>query len=230
MTQQKILFVLTGHDRLGEAGDEKADKTGFHLFEAARPWVILKDAGFSIDIVTPEGGSAPIDPSSMDLDDADSKRFIDDPEVARRIRDSASLKSVDLESYDAIYFPGGHGTMWDLPNHPAVENATRSMYEAGKVVAAVCHGPAAIVNVRLSDGSWLVEGKRMSAFTDREERETGKDGMMPFMLSGLLAEHGAILESAENFEASVSIDGKLATGQNPASAAGVAEAIRDLLN
>ena len=229
MNNEKVLFVLTGHDRLGPAGDESADPTGFHLAEAARPWAVLTDAGYTVDFATPEGGKAPIDPSSKDMDDEDNARFMNDPRIAAVLENTPALADFDLDDYRAIYFPGGHGTMWDLPDNEAVQTAVREVFEAGKVVAAVCHGPAAFVNVKLSDNSWLVEGRKLSVFTDEEEREVEKASIVPFLLANKLEERGATIDKAENFEKAVSVDGCLVSGQNPASARGVGEAMRDLL-
>lgn len=229
MPERKILFVLTGHDRLGPAGDDAAPKTGFHLAEAAWPWKVLTDASFAVDFVTPDGGPAPIDPSSRKMDDPDNARFLDDSSVRRVLDDTPALSDVALDDYDAIYFPGGHGTMWDLPDNDAVQDAVRSMYEDGKVVAAVCHGPAALVNVRLSDGRWLVDGKTISVFTDEEEKSVDKDSVVPFLLASKLEERGATIARSDNFESSVSVDGRLVTGQNPASARELGERIRDLV-
>ncbi len=229
MPASRVLFVLTGHDRLGDATDASAEKTGFHLYEAAKPWGKLTDAGFDVVLVTPEGGPAPIDPSSADFGNADCLRFLDDPDVARAIERSPSLNDVNVDDFDAIYFPGGHGTMWDLPTSASVSSAVAAMHERGKVIAAVCHGPAALVNVRRSDGGWLVDGKTVSAFSDEEERATGKDMLMPFALASMLEKRGATLNIAPDFEACVSVDGQLVTGQNPASADGVADAIRQLV-
>jgi putative intracellular protease/amidase len=226
---RKILFVLTNHDRLGNPGDETAEATGFHLYEAAKPWATLVDAGFHVDIVTPKGGVAPIDPSSRESGEPESARFLNDAGVASAIESSRSLSDIDLSDYDAIYFPGGHGTMWDLPHDDAVRNAVAVMLDAGKVVAAVCHGPAAFVNAKLADGSWAVDGRDVACFTDDEERAVEKDTLMPFLLGTRLQERGANLIPAANFDASVAVDGTLVTGQNPASAPGVGEAIRDLV-
>ena len=225
----KILFVLTNHDRLGNPGDDAAEPTGFHLYEAAKPWTTLVDAGFDVDIVTPKGGVAPIDPSSRDSGEPENARFLNDSKVAAAIKDSRALADVDLDDYDAIYFPGGHGTMWDLPHDDAVCDAVAAMLDAGKVVAAVCHGPAALVNAKLADGSWAVDGKDVACFTDDEERAVEKDTVMPFLLGTRLQERGANLKPAANFDASVAVDGTLVTGQNPASAPGVGESIRDLV-
>jgi putative intracellular protease/amidase len=227
MQKRKILFVLTNHDKLGPADADSADATGFHLSEAATPWKVLTDAGFDVELATPAGGQAPIDPSSKDLDDDVNKAFLNDTEVRSKLAHTPSLDSINLDDYEAIYFPGGHGTMWDLPDSGNVQRAVRTMYENGKVVGAVCHGPAALVDVKLSDGSWLVDGKKVSAFTDEEEKAVDKDDVMPFMLASKLVERGAKHEKSANFEPSVSIDGNLVTGQNPASAKGVGEAIRD---
>lgn len=229
MSQKRVLFVLTNHDRLGAAGDEKADKTGFHLAEAARPWRVLTDAGIGVDIVTPKGGKAPVDPSSHDLDDADNNAFVTNSRVKAALADTQPLDAVDAGSYDAVYFPGGHGTMWDLPESEAVQAAVRSAYENGKVVAAVCHGPAALVNVKLSNGDWLVAGKTLSVFTDDEERAVEKEAIVPFLLASKLEERGATIDKADNFEKAVSVSDRIVTGQNPASAEGVGEAIRDAI-
>ena len=229
MTTHRVLFILTGHDRLGEVGDNSAEPTGFHLYEAAKPWCMLGDAGFEIDLVTPKGGKAPIDPSSAEFENEDCQRFLADPGIRSALEDSISLDDVDLDIFDAIYFPGGHGTMWDLPTNESVSAAVTAMYEHGKVVAAVCHGPAALVNARRSNGDWLVDGKTVSVFSNEEECATGKDMLMPFALATMLEERGATLNIAPDFEARVSVDGQLVTGQNPASAEGVAEAIRQLV-
>lgn len=229
MSKQRVLFVLTGHDRLGKAGDEQADKTGFHLSEAATPWKVLTEAGFDVDFATPEGGRAPIDPGSLDRDDKTNVAFLADAKVKNLINNAPALRAIDLTLYDALYFPGGHGTMWDLPDSEDVQNAARTMWEDDKVVAAVCHGPAALVNVKLSNGSWLVDGKTLSVFTDSEERAVEKDSVVPFLLGSKLKSRGATLESADDFDASVSVDGRLITGQNPASAQGVGEAVRDAI-
>ena len=227
MSNQRVLFVLTGHDRLGSSDDSSADKTGFHLSEAATPWQELTRAGIEVDFATPEGGRAPIDPGSLDRDDKTNVAFLENARVKNLIANAPALATIDLSRYDAIYFPGGHGTMWDLPDSEAVQRAVRTMWEDGKIVAAVCHGPAALVNVRLSDGSFLVDGKRMSVFTDAEERAVEKDSIVPFLLAETLEQRGASIAKADNFETSVSTDGRLITGQNPASAQGVGEAIRD---
>lgn len=229
MQSKKVLFVLTSHDRLGPAGDETAEPTGFHLAEAARPWKILRAAGHSIDLATPDGKAAPVDPSSLDLDDEDNAAFMNDGDIKRQLETPKTLGTVDLDDYDALYFPGGHGTMWDLPGNDAVQAAVRKMYEDGKIVAAVCHGPAALVNVKLSNGRWLVDGKTLSVFTDDEERAVEKDTVVPFLLGSKLRERGALLDEAPNFSERVSTDERLITGQNPASAKKLGELLKTAL-
>lgn len=223
----KILFVLTNHDKLGDASDNEADPTGFHLSEAAEPWQLLTNAGFTVDFASPRGGRAPIDPGSRNMDNDANRAFLE----ANRdtINNSTALRDVKLDDYEAIYFPGGHGTMWDLPDSADVQNAVRKMFEADKIVAAVCHGPAALVNVRLSDGGWLVDGKTVSVFTDDEEKAVEKAEHVPFLLAKILRQRGAKHSEADNFEASVSVDGNLITGQNPASAKPLGKALRDKL-
>lgn len=230
MRDSKILFVLTGHDRLGALADPSAPKTGFHLAEAARPWAILVDAGFHVDFVTPAGGKAPIDPGSREVEDDVNERFMEDEHVQAQLGNTRALAAIDVSDYDAIYFPGGHGTMWDLPDDESVHAAVRSFYEAERVVAAICHGPAALVNVRLSNGGWLVKGKTVTCFTDEEETAIDKHEIVPFLLETRLEAHGAKINKADKYEACVSVDGHLVTGQNPASATELGERIRDLVS
>lgn len=222
-SDRRALFILTGNDKLGDTGE----KTGFHLAEAAQPWKVLRDAGFEVDLATPHGGEAPIDPGSHDLDDPVNREFLEDTHIKGQLKATPAVKSMDLDKYDAVYLPGGHGTMWDLPDNDDVQKAVREMFEAGKVVSAVCHGPAGLVNVKLGNGKYLVDGKQVSAFTDEEEKAVEKDSVVPFLLASKLKERGAKHEKADNFEKSVSVDGQLVTGQNPASAQALGEAIRD---
>jgi putative intracellular protease/amidase len=229
MPRGRVLFVLTGHDRLGPPGDEEAEPTGFHLLEAAHPWAILTDAGFAIDIATPGGTGANIDPSSKDVDDPVNARFLADAGVQAAVASPLALGQLDPSGYAAVYFPGGHGTMWDLPEASSVQSFVQRLYENGGIVGAVCHGPAALVNVRLGDGSWLVANKTVASFTDDEERAIDMHDVMPFLLASTLEARGAILEQAANFERAVAVDERLVTGQNPASADGVGEEMLKLL-
>ena len=220
---KRILFVLTNHDELGDTGE----KTGYYLPEAAHPWKVLRDTGHEIDLASPRGGAVPVDPESEDLDDEANAAFLEAEEEA--LENTLAASDVDPSDYDAVYYAGGHGTMWDLPDSEPLAELTRRIWEDGGVVAAVCHGPAGLVNVRLSDGSWLVEGREVSCFTDEEERAVEMDDVVPFLLESRLRERGAEMRKAEPWQEKVVVDGRLVTGQNPASAEGVGKAIARVL-
>lgn len=220
---KKILFVLTSHDRKGNTGQP----TGFYLPEAAHPWAVLEAAGFEIDFISPKGGRPPMD--GADSADAVSRRFLDTQEVMRKIGNTLTPAQARPADYSAILFVGGHGTMWDFPDDQSLAHLTASIYETGGVVGAVCHGPAALVNLKLSDGRYLVNGKRVAAFTDDEERAVNLDGVVPFLLATTLKQRGATHISAPNWQANVVVDERLVTGQNPASAEGVGQEMARLL-
>lgn len=222
--RRPVLFVLTSHGAKGETGEP----TGFYLGEVTHPLAVLEAAGIPVEFASIEGGEPPVD--GLDLDDAVNARFWNDDAFRSAIRTTQRLADVKPERYAAIFFAGGHGAMWDFPKSPAVNSVTRSIYEAGGVVAAVCHGPAALVNVTLSNGTHLVAGKNVAAFTDDEERAVELDKEVPFLLATTLVARGAHHHPAPNWTAKVVVDGRLITGQNPQSAAGVGEALRDLLN
>lgn len=221
--KNKILFALTSHDRKGNTGQP----TGFYLPEAAHPWAILSSAGFEVDFVSPKGGKPPMD--GVDPGDPAVRAFLADPEVSRKLADTPTPGQVDFHDYAAILFVGGHGAMWDFPEEPTLARLAASLYEAGGVVAAVCHGPAALVNLKLANGQHLVSGKKVAAFTDDEERAVGLDGVVPFLLASTLRQRGANHVPAPNWQANVIVDGRLVTGQNPASAEGVGREIARLL-
>ena len=220
---KRILFVLTGHGEMGDTGDP----TGYYLPEAAHPWKVLREAGWEIDFASPEGGAVPMDPESEDLDDEANAAFLEAEEAS--LEATMAAGDVDPSDYDAIYFAGGHGTMWDLPGCEPLAEATRSIWEDGGVVAAVCHGPAGLVDGKLSNGEYLVDGREMACFTDEEERAVERDDVVPFLLESRLREHGATVRTAEPWQENVVVDGRLVTGQNPASAEGVGRAIARVL-
>lgn len=220
---KKILFVLTSHDRKGNTGLP----TGFYAPEAAHPWAELRRAGFQIDFASPKGGKAPMEGGG--LDDPVLRTFLEDAEIRAKLADTARLDEVDPADYTAILFVGGHGTMWDFPDNADLARIAAAIHEAGGVVGAVCHGPAALVNLTLPDGRHLVSGKRVAAFTDDEERAAGLEGVVPFLLASKLASRGAMHMPAPNWHANVVVDGYLVTGQNPASAAGVGREMAKLL-
>jgi putative intracellular protease/amidase len=218
-----VLMVLTSHASKGDTGKP----TGFFLGEVTHPLAVFDAAGIAVEFASIQGGEPPVD--GLDLEDATNARYWNDPSFRRAIRDTQRLGEVDYTRYAAIFFAGGHGAMWDFPDSPDVQKATRAIFEAGGIVAAVCHGPAALVNVTLSDGAYLVAGKNLSAFTDAEERAVQLDHVVPFLLASTLSARGAHHHPAPEWTAKVVVDGRLVTGQNPQSATGVGEAVRDLL-
>jgi putative intracellular protease/amidase len=221
--QKPVLMVLTSHARLGDTGKP----TGFFLGEVTHPLEVFEKAGLTVELVSIKGGEPPVD--GLDLDDPVNARYWNDPAFRAKLSATKSLADVNPTDYAGVYFSGGHGTMWDFPDDEAVQRAARALYEAGAPVGAVCHGPAALVNVKLSDGSYLVSGKEVSAFTNDEEEKVGLTKVVPFLLATKLVERGAKHRAAPDFEKQVVVSGNLVTGQNPASAAGVAEKMVETL-
>ena len=218
-----VLSVVTSNGVKGKSGIP----TGFWLSELTHPLAKLEDAGIKVEFASIKGGLPPVD--GLDLDDAINARYWNDTNFSEALNNTLCLDDVDASRYSAIFFAGGHGTMWDFPESTAVRKVTREIYEAGGVVSAVCHGPAALVNVTLGDGSYLVAGKKVASFTNGEEEEVEATDIVPFLLATTLAERGAIHHPAPNWNANVVVDGHLVTGQNPASAGGVGEALIKLL-
>lgn len=216
-----ILIVATSHGEKGPGGDP----TGYYLGEVTHPLAVLDAAGIPVEFASIEGGEPPVD--GLDLDDPINARYWSDESFRTAMRTTLRLDAVDPARYSAVLFAGGHGAMWDFPANPAVERAARAIYERGGVVAAVCHGPAALVDVRLSDGEYLVAGKQLAAFTDDEERAVGLQDTVPFLLATKLVSRGAFHQPAANWTPQVVVDGRLVTGQNPQSATGVGEKLRD---
>ena len=165
----------------------------------------------------------------VDLNDVVNKAFLENAEYRKQIENTLRPEQIKAADYDAIYYAGGHGTMWDFADNTELAQIAAQVYEAGGVVGAVCHGPAGLVNVKLSSGKYLVEGKQVSAFTDDEERAVGLDKVVPFLLASKLIERGAKHMPAANWQKQVVTGGRLVTGQNPASAHGVGEAMATLL-
>lgn len=215
----RVAIVLTNHGQLGDTGKP----TGFFLSEATHPHEVFRAAGFEIEFLSPKGGVAPMD--GVDRSDPINAAFLDDASLVALTRSTIAIGAVDPARYDAVFFSGGHGTMWDFPSDHGVQSLIRSVYERGGVVAAVCHGPAALVEARLSDGSYLVAGKEISAFTDEEEIAVKLENVVPFALESRLRSCGARFVEAPNFEKKVAVSERVVTGQNPASASGVAESV-----
>jgi putative intracellular protease/amidase len=218
-----VLFVLTSHGTKGSTGQP----TGYYLAEVTHPLAALEEAGIRVEFASIQGGEPPVD--GLDLKDAVNAHYWNDDNFREAVRQTKRLQDVEASDYSALFFAGGHGTMWDFPDSPDVQRITREMYENNGPVGAVCHGPSALVNVTLSDGSYLVDGKRISAFTDSEERAVELDGVVPFLLASELNARGARHRPAPDWTRNVIVDGSLVTGQNPQSASGVGEALRDLL-
>lgn len=225
--QPHILMFLTSHDTLGNTGE----KTGFWLEEFAAPYFVFKDAGARITLASPKGGQPPVDPKSAMAEwqtDA-TRRFEADAEGTAALAATLPINAVDAGDYDAIFFPGGHGPMWDLASDDAVGHLIEAFDEEKKPVAAVCHGPAALVNAKGADGQALVAGRRIAAFTNGEEEGVGLTNVVPFLLADRLTALGANIDAGPDFAAHVVTDGNLVTGQNPASSEPAAHALLALL-
>ncbi|MBC9914794.1 type 1 glutamine amidotransferase domain-containing protein [Chitinophaga varians] len=216
--EKKILFVVTSHDQKGNTGQP----TGYYLAEVAHPWDVLHTAGYEIDFVSPRGGKAPVD--GFNLEDPINKKFWDNAEYQQKVTHTMQPSAVDPSKYAAIFYAGGHGAMWDFADNAELAGIARKIYEAGGVVSAVCHGPAGLVNIQLSNGKYLVDGKKINAFTNEEEAAVKLDNVVPFLLETTLITRGAIFEKSGLWQPHVVTDQRVVTGQNPASAKGVGEA------
>ena len=223
----RILIVLTSHDQLGDTGK----KTGFWLEEFAAPYYVLKDAGAAITLASPKGGHPPLDPKS-DLPEnltESTKRFRTDKAAQAELANTKKLADVSENDFDAIFYPGGHGPMWDMPDNATSITLIEAFVKADKPIAAVCHAPVAFVNVRRKDGEYLVKGKRVTGFTNAEEEAVGLTAVVPFLLEDRLKERGGVYSKGANWASCVQVDGKLVTGQNPASSGPAAEELLKLL-
>lgn len=216
----RILIALTSHSDLGDTGK----KTGFYVSEAAEPWKVFTDAGYDVDVVSVAGGKAPAD--GLDESDEIQQAFL----AAFDLDNTAKASDLKADEYDAIFYAGGHGTMWDFPAATDLAGLAASIYERGGVVAAVCHGPSALTELKLPDGSYLVDGKNVAGFTNEEEAAVGLTDVVPFLLADALESKGAKHHPAANFTEQVIVDGRLVTGQNPQSAHRAAEEVRTLLS
>ncbi|GCD48359.1 type 1 glutamine amidotransferase domain-containing protein [Streptomyces paromomycinus] len=220
---KKVLFALTSHGVLGDTGR----KTGFYLPEVAHPAAVFRKAGYDLDFVSVQGGAPPQD--GFDPGDQVQADFLADPHIETALSATAAPGDLTAADYDVIFYAGGHGAMWDLAESEVLAELAAGIYEQGGVVAAVCHGPAGLVNVRLGDGSYLVDGKQVSTFTNEEEAAVGLTEVVPYLLESKLAERGAKITKAGNFAAHAVADQRLVTGQNPASAVRVAELVLEQL-
>jgi putative intracellular protease/amidase len=215
----RVLIALTSHDKLGDTGRG----TGFYASEAAEPWAVFTAAGYEVDLVSVSGGRPPVD--GRDAADKTQNAFFAVADLDHTARPS----DLDPGDYDIVFFAGGHGAMWDFPDSADLARLAAGIYDRGGVVAAVCHGPSALVNLCLSDGSYLVDGKQVAAFTNEEEAAVGLTDVVPFLLADALVKRGATHVPAANFTGHVVVDSRLVTGQNPASARAAAEQAVGLL-
>ncbi|UCM91498.1 type 1 glutamine amidotransferase domain-containing protein [Streptomyces marincola] len=222
----RVLAVLTSHGVLGPAGARGGRPTGFHLGELVEPWRALRAAGHRVDIASVRGGPPPMIGHAPD--DPAQAAFLAHPAGGGLLTRTPAVRDVDAGAYRGVYFVGGHGTMWDFRD-PALALLTRRVWENGGVVAAICHGPAALIDVRLAGGGHLVAGHAVTAFSDEAEAARGLAAVVPFSLQRALEERGARYRAAPDREPNVVVSGRLVTGQNPASAAGLGRAVVELL-
>lgn len=218
-----ILMVLTSHDRLGDTGE----KTGFWLEEFAAPYYALKDAGATLVLASPAGGQPPLDPKSdaPDAQSEDTVRFKADPEAQKALATTLKLAEIQAADFDAVFYPGGHGPLWDLAEDAHSIRLIEALAAAGKPVAAVCHAPAVLRDVKGPNGDPLVKGKAVTGFADTEEAAVGLTDVVPFLVEAMLKTAGGVYSKGPDWAPYVLTDGLLITGQNPASSRPAAEAL-----
>ena len=222
-----ILMVLTAHDQLGDTGK----KTGFWLEEFAAPYYVFKDAGADVTVVSPKGGQPPLDPKSDALDaqtDA-TRRFKSDAAAQAVLNHTGKLSDVSGKDFDALFYPGGHGPLWDLAEDRNSIQLIESMSAAGKTVSAVCHAPGVLRHAKAADGSLLVKGKKVTGFTNTEEAAVQLKDIVPFLVEDMLLKNGGLYSKGPDWQSYVVTDGKLITGQNPASSEAAAHAVLNQL-
>ena len=222
----KILMILTSHALMGEAGKTK-EPTGFWLEELTAPYYAFTDAGYDVTIGSIQGGMPPVDPNS--LQDGLHERYEDDAVLHVKMKNSKPVGEFDAAEYDAIFLPGGHGTMWDLPMSKKLADLLTEAYAQDKIIAAVCHGVAGLINVRDNNGAPLVQGRSLTCFSNDEESMVGLTEKVPFLLETRLRDLGAKYQAGSNFLPKAVKDGNVITGQNPASSALTASMVMEEL-
>jgi putative intracellular protease/amidase len=222
----KILIVLTSHDQLGNTGH----KTGFWLEELAAPYYAFRDAGAELTLVSPKGGQPPLDPKSNDPSSQTdfTRRFEADAAAKAELANTKKLSEVSLDDYDAVFYPGGHGPLWDLAEDPHSIDLIQTALKAGKPVAAVCHAPGVLRHVKV-DGKPVVQGKKVTGFSNTEEEAVGLTNVVPFLVEDMLKESGGLYSKTGDWQSYVVVDGQLITGQNPGSSEAAAHALMNLL-
>lgn len=218
-----VLMVLTSHDQLGDTGK----KTGFWLEELAAPYYVFKEAGADVTLASPKGGQPPLDPASNapDFQTDDTRRFEADRAAKEQLANTVRLDSIRQEDFDTVFYPGGHGPLWDLTNDTSSIKLIESFLAAGKPVALVCHAPGVLQHVKTIEGRPLVEGKRVAGFTNTEEAAVGLTDVVPYLVEDVLRAQGGLFEKTDDWGVLVVTDGLLTTGQNPSSSAAAAEAL-----
>ena len=220
---KKILMVLTSHDQLGDTGK----KTGFWLEEFAAPYYVFLDANADVTLASPKGGQPPLDPKSDEVDaqtDA-TRRFRSDTEGQMALADTVPLSEIDPYDFDAVFYPGGHGPLWDLAEDKDSKTLLEAFYASNKPIAAVCHAPGVFKHVKAPDGHPVVKGKQVTGFANSEEDAVGLTQVVPFLVEDMLKRQGGEYSKAADWASYVVEDGHLITGQNPASSEGVATAL-----
>ena len=223
----KVLIVLTSHNKLGDTGHD----TGFWLEEFATPYYIFKDANVDLTLASPEGGQPPLDPKSdaPDFQTESTERFKGDSDAQAALANTLKLSDVSPEDFDAVFYPGGHGPLWDLAEDKNSIALIEDMYASGKPVAAVCHAPAVLRHTRASDGSPLIQGKSVTGFSNSEEEAVQLSNVVPLLLDDDLSAKGAKYSKLDDWQDYAITDGNLITGQNPASSGSVAKAVLQAL-
>jgi len=218
-----ILMVLTSHDQLGDSGQ----KTGFWLEEFAAPYYVFKDAGATLTLASPQGGQPPLDPKSNapEAQTEATERFHQDPDAQAALANTVVLSEVSANHYDAVFYPGGHGPLWDLAEDARSIALIEAFYQAGKPVGAVCHAPGVLRHAKDPADQPLVKGKAVTGFANSEEAAVGLTEVVPFLVEDVLTQNGGNYTKAEDWQTHVACDGSLITGQNPASSAAAAKAV-----
>jgi putative intracellular protease/amidase len=224
---KKILMVLTSHDTLGDTGE----KTGFWSEEFAAPYYAFLDAGVGLTLASPKGGQPPLDPKSSEagFQTEDTARFNSDVAAKAVLANTAKLSEVNAADFDGVFYPGGHGPMWDLVNDAQSISLIEAFWASDKVVSTVCHASIALANAKDTNGEYIVKGRNVTGFTNTEEAAVGLTDVVPLLVEDTLSDRGGLFSKIEDWASNAQIDGNLITGQNPASSTAVAKLVLETL-
>lgn len=223
MKNNKVLFVLSSHGKMGDTDE----KTGWWISEASHPWKILHQAGYEVDFVSPAGGAAPM--TGEDPKDVINKEFLENTEIQRKIQNTLRPDEVNIDKYSAIHYVGGHGAVWDFPDNTELAKLTAKLWEQGKIVSAICHGVAGLLNVKLRGSDLLIKNRNLTSFTDMEEKLIHKCDIVPYLLQCELMLKGAIFHITKPWGDNVQVHERLITGQNPQSGLSLGKALVSML-